>query len=349
MKILIVGNMGYVGPMLVRHLHQVRPEWTLEGVDTGYFEQSITCEKPAEILLDKQHYTDIRQFHASLLKDVDVVMMLAAISNDPIGKAFEQVTHDINLAASKRIAELAKAAGVKQFVFASSCSVYGTGLMDICDEQAPLDPLTAYARSKIGMEQALADLADDNFHATCLRFATACGFSDRTRLDLVLNDFVASAYVNKKIEVLSDGSPWRPLIHVQDMARAFEWAATRSGANFLAINAGSNSWNYQIRDLAYAVAEGIQGVEVSINTHALPDKRSYRVDFSQYEALAPAYQPKMSLQAAVRDLYDGFERMNFNDAHFRQSNLIRLNCLNAALASGALDHQLFWAQRKQQI
>ncbi len=338
--------MGYVGPPLLEQLRQSIPDAVLEGIDTGYFAHCLTGVTmfPSN-RLDVQYFSDIRTLPENLFEGVDAVVHLAAISNDPMGDRYKDVTHDINFKASLALAKEAKAAGVSRFVFASSCSVYGFAEGGARSEQAPLNPLTAYARSKIGMEEELSKLADDNFVVTCLRFATACGASDRLRLDLVLNDFVAGAIASRQITVLSDGTPWRPLIHVRDMARAMDWAIQRDSTNggvFLALNSGSNGWNYQVRDLAEAVAEIIPGVEVSINKDAPVDKRSYQVDFGLYEKLAPDHQPKMTLKTAIEDLAERLEFMNFSDNDFRNSQLIRLKVLAAHCEQGRLNSELEW-------
>jgi nucleoside-diphosphate-sugar epimerase len=340
--------MGYVGPLLLEQLRRSMPDAVLVGIDTGYFAHCLTgCTIFPEDRLDVQHFADLRHLPHDLFKDVDAVVHLAAISNDPMGDRFKEVTHDINFQASLALAKQAKAAGVSRFVFASSCSVYGFAEGDARSEQAPLNPLTAYAKSKIGMEEELNKLADDNFVVTCLRFATACGASDRLRLDLVLNDFVAGAIASKQITVLSDGTPWRPLIHVKDMALAMDWALRRDSARggaFLALNSGSNEWNYQVRDLAEAVAEVIPGVAVSINKDAPADKRSYQVDFSLYKKLAPDHQPQVTLKAAIEDLAERLEFMKFNDGDFRNSNLIRLKVIAAHCEQGRLNNRLEWQQ-----
>lgn len=324
------------------------PEAVLAGIDTGYFAHCLTgCTIFPEDRLDVQYFADLRKLPHDLFKDVDAVIHLAAISNDPMGDRFKDVTHDINFQASLELAKQAKAAGASRFVFASSCSVYGFAEGDARNEQAPLNPLTAYARSKIGMEEELNRLADENFVVTCLRFATACGASDRLRLDLVLNDFVAGAIASKQITVLSDGTPWRPLIHVKDMALAMDWAIGRDsshGGAFLALNAGSNAWNYQVRDLAEAVAEVIPAVDVSINKDAPADKRSYQVDFGLYRKLAPDHQPQVTLKAAIEDLAERLEFMKFNDGDFRDSNLIRLKVITAHCEQGRLNSRLEWQQ-----
>lgn len=346
MKILITGNMGYVGPALLNQFSVSRPEAVVTGIDTGYFAHCLTgCVMFPEDRLTVQHFADLRALPDNLFDDVDAVVHLAAISNDPMGDRYKDVTHDINFQASLALAKEARAAGVSRFVFASSCSVYGFAEGGARSEDAPLNPLTAYAKSKIGMEEELHKLANDKFVVTCLRFATACGASDRLRLDLVLNDFVAGAIASKKITVLSDGTPWRPLIHVKDMALAMDWAIERDstqGGSFLALNSGSNEWNYQVRDLAEAVARIIPGVEVSINKDAQPDKRSYQVDFGLYKKLAPDHQPQVTLEAAIEDLANRLEFMRFSDSDFRNSTLIRLKVLSEHCAQGRLNSRLEW-------
>jgi len=344
-RILITGNLGYVGPVVVRHLRTVWPESQLLGYDTGYFAHCLTgVTSLPEARLDTQHFGDLRAFPAGLLEGVDVVVHLAAVSNDPMGNQFEEVTLEINHRAGVSLAEAARRARVKALVFASSCSVYGAAADGPRTESSTLDPLTAYARSKVLLERDLEAMAGPDFRVTCLRFATACGWSERLRLDLVLNDFVAGALAAGKITVLSDGSPWRPLIHVDDMARAIEWAATpgRPGPDFLVVNAGSDSWNVQVRDLARAVAVALPGTEVSLNSAAPPDRRSYRVDFSRFRALAPDHQPRVSLAQAIEGLRAGLQGMAFADPEFRQSSLIRLHALRGHRAAGRLDERLYW-------
>lgn len=343
MRVLIIGNLGYIGPVLTKHLRNEYPTSFLAGYDIGYFLQNFTNNGlTGDTLLNEQYYGDVRKFDESILKKFDSVIYLAAISNDPMGNAFEGPTMDINFKAAVRIAENAKKYGVKRFVFASSCSVYGSADTEPRTEESDINPLTAYAKSKVFAEQNLQPLADDNFVITCLRFATACGYSDRLRLDLVLNDFVASAIVNKKISILSDGTPWRPLIHVKDMARAIDWAIQReNGGSFLKINTGSNEWNYQVKELAEAVKNCFSGISVDINPNAQPDKRSYKVSFDLYEKLAPMHQPKISLTDAVKDLKEGLEKISFNDAGFRQSNLIRLKTIQQLISNGIIDEKLY--------
>jgi nucleoside-diphosphate-sugar epimerase len=348
MKILITGNMGYIGPTLTKHLRASYPDAVLVGFDIGYFGNCITsADILPECRVDLQYFGDIRQFPKEVLNGVDAVVHLAGISNDPIGNKFEEVTLDINYRASIDLAKKAKEAGVKSFVFASSCSMYGAADDSARTEKSDLNPLTAYAKSKALTERDLEPLASDGFKVTCLRFATACGWTDRLRLDLVLNDFVAGAIAAKNITILSDGTPWRPLINVKDMVRAMEWAISReitSGGNFLAVNVGSDEWNYQVRNLAEAVAKVIPGTEVSINKNAPPDKRSYRVNFDLFKGLAPKHQPQVSLTESILELKNGLDTLKFKDKEFRNSRYMRLNILTELQENGLLDNKFQWVK-----
>lgn len=348
MKILITGNMGYIGPVLVRHLRRRYHNSWIIGYDSGFFGHCLTnADVLPEAGVDVQYLGDVRQFPKEVLEGVDAVVQLAAVSNDPMGSRFEVVTDDINHRAAVGMAELARHHGVRSYVFASSCSMYGAAEGGPRREVDALNPLTAYARSKVATEHGLRAMDRGGMVTTALRFATACGMSPRLRLDLVLNDFVACALSSGEISVLSDGTPWRPLIHVEDMARAIDWAIHRSadqGGDFLAVNAGSDAWNYQVRDLAAAVAEATPGTRVSINANAPPDKRSYRVDFSLYRTLAPDHQPQVSLVHAIAGLKAGLEGMGFRDAAFRNSAFMRLKVLEGHIAAGRLGDDLRWIQ-----
>ncbi len=342
MRILITGNMGYVGSVLARHLRAEHPAWLLEGYDTGYFAHCLTGPGPLpETVLDRQHFGDVRALPAALLDGVDAVVALAAISNDPMGARFEQVTDAINHRAVVALAHAARHAGVRAFVFASSCSLYGAAEGPPRREDDPVNPLTAYARSKIDTERALQDLDAGPMAITCLRFATACGLSPRLRLDLVLNDFVASALATGEISVLSDGTPWRPLIDVADMARAIDWAIQRRGEK-LVCNTGSDGWNWQVATLAEAVAMELPGTRVRINHNAPPDRRSYQVDFSRFRALAPDHQPQMTLHRAIAALREGLRAIAFADENFRDGPAIRLKQLEQHIDTGRLTPALHW-------
>tara|TARA_B100001059_G_C17837149_1_gene589014 strand:- start:3910 stop:4959 length:1050 start_codon:yes stop_codon:yes gene_type:complete len=346
MKIMVTGNLGYIGPSVMNQLRASYPDAELVGMDLALFAHCLTgASVSPERVINQQIYKDVRTATKSDFEGFSAVIHLAAISNDPMGNAFARVTDEINCKSSIRIAKLAKRAGVRNYVFASSCSVYGAASEFAKKEEDELNPLTAYAKSKIETELGVKDLSCENFIVTCLRFATACGFSDRTRLDLVVNDFVAGAIANEVIRILSDGSPWRPLIHIADMARAIDWAVSRKasdGGTMLVVNTGSDDWNYQVKDLAKAVAAEIPGTKIEVNLNAPPDKRSYKVDFSKFKALAPDYQPKMSLIDTVRELRDGLVNMGFSDGDFHNSDLMRLNVLNNHIRSKRLSDDLTW-------
>jgi len=346
MKILITGNTGYIGPVVINQLHSAYTDIEIVGLDMGYFAHCLTgAETLPESRLNLQYFMDIRKIDSTVLQGVDAIIHLCAISNDPMGNAYEEVTTDINHRSSVKLAQMAKEAGVRKFVFASSCSVYGFSEGGPRCEDDELNPLTAYARSKINTEKDIQPLASDDFVVTSLRFATACGMSERLRLDLVLNDFVAGAVATKEITILSDGTPWRPLIHIEDMARAMEWGVGRESSNggaFLAINAGSDQWNYQVRELADAVAEQLPHVKVSVNKDAQPDKRSYQVDFGLYRKLAPDHQPQVDLADAITGLREGLEMMCFRDANFRNSSYMRLKVLSHLRETGLLNEALEW-------
>lgn len=349
MKILITGNMGYIGPVLIRHLRAEYAKIEIIGFDIGFFGKFTTHPLLLpESNLDIQYFGDMRMFPKHILDGVDTIVHLAAISNDPIGNRYENVTHQINYNASISLAKAAKDAGVKTFVFASSCSMYGAAEDSARTEESPLNPLTAYAKSKVYTEQELEPLSSENFKVTCLRFATACGMSDRLRLDLVLNDFVANAIASGKILILSDGTPWRPLINVKDMARAIDWAINRKTSNsdnFIAVNVGSSEWNYQVKELAEAVREVIPDTHIEINKDAQPDKRSYRVNFDRFKTLAPDHQPVHDIKTTIAELKSGLEAINFNDPDFHQSTFIRLNVLKQLEANGYLGDNLEWIKK----
>jgi nucleoside-diphosphate-sugar epimerase len=338
--------MGYVGPIVARHLRRQFPSATISGFDTAYFAGVTTTPAWPERVLDNQYYGDVRELPAELLHDVDGIVHLAAISNDPMGNQFTRVTEEVNYEATGRLAKIANEAGVQHFVFASSCSVYGFAPGGARKETDEVNPQTAYARSKVASEKALAEVADDSMFVTALRFATACGMSDRLRLDLVLNDFVASALATGKIVVLSDGTPWRPLIDIRDMARAIEWALGRDVVTrqpMLSVNVGATTGNYRVRELAERVAALIPGTEVDINKNAQPDTRSYQVDFSLFESLAPNNVPAVSLEASIEMLKDGLSAMGFNDPSFRASKFMRLKILQSHIDGGRLSNDLRWA------
>lgn len=346
-KILVTGNTGYIGSIVAHQLRRNISDLTLIGYDAGFFLHCLnSVDMCPDIMFDTQHFGDIRHLDIDILDKVDVVIHLAAISNDPMGNSFSDVTEAINAKASANFAKMAKAKGVKKFIFASSCSMYGASDVGKRKETDELNPLTAYAKSKVFMEQMLESLSNDSFEVTCLRFSTACGMTPRLRLDLVLNDFVASALVNGKIEILSDGTPWRPLIDVKDMVRSMEWAVKRDnsqGGNFIAVNVGKNEWNFQVSDLANEVVNQLPGTQVEINAEAVPDKRSYQVDFSLYKSLAPDHLPIVPVSQSIEELVAGLKKMKFSDPNFRSSEMIRLKVLQNLKKQKLLNDELYWS------
>ena len=340
---------GYIGPVVLQHLRKTLPNAGFRGIDTGfYLAQQDDQNVAPETLLDELIFKDVREIEITDFADVEAVVHLAAISNDPMGDRFAAVTHEINCLQSVRLAELAKQAGVRNFIFASSGSVYGAGGELPRSETSVLAPQTAYARSKADAETLLAGLADDSFYGTCFRFSTACGWSPRVRLDLVLNDFVAAAMTTGNIAVLSDGTPWRPLVHVTDMARAIEWGLTERRnvvpEQFFVVNVGNEAWNFQIRELAEAVARVIPGTTVHINADAPQDKRSYRVDFSRWETVAPNHQSLRELDETISELYLGLARVNVNP-EFRTSHRVRLVTITALQKQNLINSELQWVNK----
>ena len=350
MHYLITGNLGYIGPVLSKFIKKMDPTSYITGYDSGFF---FNCPIAAEVLsgkpnIDLQVFGDVRNKEKikKYIKDADCIIHLAAISNDPMGLEFEQVTEEINMSSSAFIAEEAIKTKSKAFVFASSCSVYGQGSDSPRTEKDNVNPLTAYARSKIGTEEKIFKFSNcGETKLSCLRFATACGFSPNIRLDLVLNDFIATALNSGKIEILSDGSPWRPLIDVEDMARAIYWACCReNGDQREILNIGSPDWNYQIRDLAMGV-KNILGdkIELSINTEAAPDKRSYQVSFDKYYKLAPKeLLPKVTLELSVKRMINALIPFRKRLSREERGHLIRLNVLKNLKENNHLDDQLNW-------
>ena len=340
MKVIINGHRGYVGPVVAKYLKSFHSNIEIIGFDAYWFLGSETRNFPDE-LFDHQEMRDVRDLTAKDLKGVDVIIQLAAVSNDPMGKEFEQPTEEINASAVVKLCKLADQTDVGRFVFASSCSMYGAGSDSAKTEDDLLNPLTAYARSKVRVEEELSSYESKGIMITCLRFSTACGISPMLRLDLVLNDFVASSVKHGKITVLSDGSPWRPLIHVEDMARAIDWAITRDGKSYEYINVGSSEWTWQIGDLAKEVSRVIGGVEVDINLNAEPDKRSYRVNFDKFKKLAPNHQPQKNFDDAVCELADLCTLLQLPE-DIRGSDYIRLHKLRSHINSRLLGSDLRW-------
>jgi nucleoside-diphosphate-sugar epimerase len=341
--VLITGHGGYVGSAVIDELAALGHR--LIGIDSGWFwGVRNPLGPPPETKLAHARFLDVRDLDVGDFHGVDAVVHLAAVSNDPIGSAYDEATQEINISATRRTAELAKRAGVTRFVFASSTSVYGAAGQDWVDETTSPNPQTAYAVSKVRSEQDLADIASSNFRIACLRFATAHGFSSRLRTDLVVNDFVLAGLTSREVLVLSDGTPWRPLVHVRDMARAVAWGIERNGEgdDFVVTNVGMESENFTVAQIADSVASTL-GVPVRYNPGSAVDSRSYRVRFDRWLKLAPTHQPSWGLQRSVPDLY---ERLKGESDYLHicaQGNAKRLARLKALQESGDLNASLRWA------
>jgi nucleoside-diphosphate-sugar epimerase len=337
MNVLVTGNLGYVGTVLTadlqRHGHRVT------GYDAGYFSP---CTIDEVVPPDEQRYGDTRSF-AEDLRGFDAVIHLAALSNDPLGELDPQLTDDINVGGLRKVAMAAKAAGIGRFVFASSCSLYGKSDGDTpLDETAGANPLTAYGRSKIDGEHVLAELTDASFRPIALRFSTAYGWSPRLRLDLVVNNLVASGYANGVIALESDGTPWRPLVHVRDMAQAMRLAIesdpARTGAQ--PYNVGAEAENYQIRTIATAVAAALGELPVTMKSAAEGgDQRSYSVDFARVRATFPAFKTAWNLDAGIAELVEKM-RGKMDAGSFAGERYFRIRRINGLLAAGAIDRSL---------
>lgn len=345
-RILVTGNLGYLGGPIARYFKAHYPEAILIGLDLGLFADRHTSHgRAADTLYNEQIFASVNDVTETHMRNIDAVVHLAAISNDPMGEQFSEATHQVNFLGSLHVAKVAKAAGVTRFVFASSCSVYGDGGTASKTEQDAVKPLTAYARSKIETETELSKQASNDFLVTCLRFATACGHSDRLRLDLVLNEFVAMALFEGKIKVLSDGTPLRPLIHVQDMSRAIAWSIFDRPANIepcLIINVGYDGWNFSVRDIAESVAT-VCGCSIEINTNAAPDRRSYRVSFSKYRELSGFAEPLEAFETYVKQLHDQMcSSPQINKETFHSGRFRRLVALRELLEVGDLSETLTW-------
>jgi nucleoside-diphosphate-sugar epimerase len=344
MRILITGNLGYLGPCVTRQLRQTWPGARFTGVDAGYFTGCAIEDISGPEGPDQQFLTDVRDLTPGLFNGVEAVVHLAALSNASLAKNFDAVTGDVNIRASLEIARRAKKAGVKSFIFASSCGVYGPSDENAGTEKSEVNPANGYLRSKIAAEDGLRTLAGRDFTITCIRFASACGLSPHFRFDAVLNHFVGSAIARGEIRVLSDGTPWQQLIHVRDMARAIDWAVVRPAANggsFLVVNAGCDSWTWSARDLANAVAATLPGTVVSINREAPADRRSPKADFTLFRRLAPLHQPREKFVPVVLELKSALER-HFAAHGTDFARLTRLRALSDLVEQGRLSADLTW-------
>jgi nucleoside-diphosphate-sugar epimerase len=339
MRVLVTGNRGYIGSVLAPTVAAAGHD--VVGLDTGYYEDCDFGEPPDDFPTLE---IDVRDVSAADLDGFDAVVHLAALSNDPIGDLNEQWTYDINLDGTLHLARMAKEAGVGRFVFASSCSMYGASNSDeLLDESSPFNPLTAYAESKVRAEEGLAQLADDVFAPVSMRNATVYGVSPRLRLDIVLNNLAGWAHTTGAIRLLSDGSSWRPLLHVRDLSKvAVVMLETPPDVvRGQAFNVGSNDQNYIVRELAEILAE-VTGCGVEFAGDASPDPRSYRVDFSRLASTFPDVQLDWNARRGAQELIDAYRSVSLTKELFEGRRYVRLRQLKHLMKSGALGDELRW-------
>lgn len=337
MRLLVTGHLGYIGTVMVPML--LAEGYDVVGLDSDLFERCTFGDPPQAV---PEIRKDLRDIQLSDVQDFDAVIHLAALSNDPLGDLDPDLTYDINHKASVRLAELCKQAKVSRFLFSSSCSLYGAAGESPVDEQAAFNPLTPYGHSKVLVERDVSRLADATFSPVFLRNATAYGASPRHRFDLVLNNLVAWAFTTGRVHIKSDGTPWRPLVHIEDISRAFlaALAAPREVVHNEAFNVGQETENYQIRDLAEVVRQVVPRCTIEYAADAGPDKRSYRVDFSKISKSLPAFKPEWDARRGALQLYDTYRRTGVRLDEFEGPRYRRIDHVQELIRSGVLGRDL---------
>ena len=346
MKVFLTGHRGYIGavltPMLLERGHEV------VGLDSDLFRACTFADGMAEVksLTEDSRDISIDTLTADHLGGFDAVIHLAGLSNDPLGDYRPHLTGEINYEASVRLAKLAKQAGVPRFLFASSCSNYGAAGNDFLDETSTFNPVTPYGESKVNVELAVGPMADETFSPTFLRASTAYGLSPRIRFDLVVNNLTAWAVTTGEVHLKSDGSPWRPIVHVEDIAHAYVaiLEADRTDIHNEAFNIGTTTENYQIREIAEIVGAVVSGSSVGFASDAAPDKRNYRVDCNYIARKLRSFKPQWTCRLGVEQLYDAYTRSDLTLADFEGEKFKRIAHVKHLIDSGALGDDLPWRQ-----
>lgn len=341
-RVLLTGHNGYIGSVMAPLFAQAGHD--VVGLDTGYYSPCTLVPDGGSIPWVRR---DLRNIELNDLKGFDAVVHLAALSNDPIGNMNEKWTEEINHHSSVRLAELAKKAGVRRFLFSSSCIMYGMAEAEVATEDSPLDPKTEYARSKVKSERAISQLASDAFSPTFLRNGTIYGVSPRMRFDTVLNEFAGCAMTTGKVILYSDGKPWRPVVHVQDVSRAFLTVLEAPLADVWnqAFNTGANHLNHQIIELAQIVADTVPGCKLEVLAKPGADQRTYKADFSKFARVFPGFSFEWSAKQGARDLCDTFKRIGLTYEQLVDKRFTRLKWLQHLLDAGHLDASLHWRQK----
>jgi nucleoside-diphosphate-sugar epimerase len=343
MRVLLTGHQCYIGSVMASDF--VERGYDVVGVDTGYFADCVLFPDAVHVATARK---DIRDLEARDLDGIDAVVHLAALSNDPIGNLNTAWTEQINFEASVRIAELAKAAGVERFVFSSSCIMYGMSEAAVVDETAPLDPRTEYARSKVRAERAISELADDSFSPIFLRNGTVYGLSPRMRFDTVFNDLLGRAVATRRVVVYGDGKPWRPVVHVSDLVRAFAAVleAPREKVHNEVFNTGAEHLNHQVSELARVAVAAVPGCELVVLGEASADQRTYKADFSKWARTFPDCSFEWTPERGARELRERFESIRLTQRNFEDPRFTRLKWLEHLITSRALDSDLRWSRER---
>ncbi len=339
-KVLVTGDRGYIGSVLVPKL--IRQGYDVTGLDTAFFEE---CLVRGEKNRNYPKITkDIRHVTQNDIKGFEAIIHLSALSNDPIGALNENLTEDINYKSTIKLAKMAKKAGVKRFIFSSSCSIYGIAKSDVVDEASKVNPLTAYAKSKILTEKALSKLADDNFFVGLPRNSTVYGYSPRFRNDLVVNNLVTTALATGEIRIMSDGTPWRPLIDVRDLADVFiAFLKTRKkDLNGQVVNVGFNNSNYQVKDLVKIIKGNLPKCKTVFTGEHGADTRSYKVNFDLFKKNFPHVKQNWGMKKSIKNLIKKLTNSKYSKYDFDSEVFMRLSVLNKLMKEKKIDKNLFW-------